>query len=48
MVELKTKMWNALKYIDSLLRVALEELIHLQFEKLITKVQEQCIQAIHL
>jgi len=34
--ELKTKTRNVLKCIDSLLRVALEELIHLQFEKLIT------------
>jgi len=36
-VELKTKTRNALKYIDSLLRVALKEIKHFQFEKLITK-----------
>jgi len=37
MVELKTKSRNTLKYIDSLLRVALKELTHFQFEKLIIK-----------
>jgi len=42
MVELKTKTQNALKRIDTLLRVVLEELIHLQFEKLIPKVRVQC------
>jgi len=41
MAELKTKTRNALKCIDSLLRMAVEELIHLQFEKLTTKVREQ-------
>jgi len=37
MVVLNTKTRNALKCIDCLLRVASEELIHLQFEKLTTK-----------
>jgi len=41
MVELKTKTRNALEYINSL-KIALEKLIHPQFEKLITKVREQC------
>ena len=31
MIELKTKTRNALKWIDSLLRVALKELFHPQF-----------------
>jgi len=37
MAELTNETQNALKCIDSLLRVALQELIHLQFENLITK-----------
>ena len=41
MVELKSETRNALKCIDALLMVAFEELTHLQFENLITKVQEQ-------
>ena len=40
LVELKTKKPNLLKCIDSLMRGALEELIHPPFEKLIKKVQE--------
>jgi len=42
MVELKTKTRYALICIDSLLRVVLEELIHLLLEKLFTNVREQC------
>ena len=34
LVELKTQRQNALKFVDSLLRMALEELNYLQFEKL--------------
>ena len=40
LVELKTKKRNALKCVDSSMRVALERLIHPRFEKLVAKVQE--------
>jgi len=41
MAEMKAKTRNELKCIDSLLRVALDELIYLRHEKLITEVREQ-------
>ena len=40
LVELKIKKRKALKCVDILMRGALEEMIRLRLEKLITKVQE--------